>query len=60
MSGVTPSWLQEIRDYWAELAQEQRETETRHTTALPQGDNDTGGTSLQTHPQMMVAGGVEL
>ncbi|MGE5531242.1 MAG: hypothetical protein ACM3VW_03860 [Bacteroidota bacterium] len=56
MSGVTPSWLQEIRDYWAELTKEQREAElTKRTTALPQGDPDVDMTSLQTHPQMLVA-----
>jgi|LSQX01.2.fsa_nt_gb hypothetical protein len=56
MSGATPSWLQEIRDYWAELTGEQRETEmTKRTTALPQGDADADLTGLQTHPQMLVA-----
>jgi hypothetical protein len=56
MSGVTPSWLQEIRDYWAELTKEQREAVlTKHTTALPQGDTDVDMTSLQTHPQLLVA-----
>ena len=56
MSGVTPSWLQEIRDYWAELTKEQREAElTKSTTALPQGDTDVDLSGLQAHPQMLVA-----
>lgn len=44
MSGVTPSWLQEIRDYWAHLAHEQRDSHagerTHKAQALPQGEKD--------------------
>ncbi|MHB8995223.1 MAG: hypothetical protein ACYC63_08250 [Armatimonadota bacterium] len=56
MSGVTPSWLQEIRDYWAELTGEQRETElASRKPVLPSGDTDADMASLQSHPQMLVA-----
>ena len=56
MSVVTPSWLQEIRDYWAELTGEQRDTELASgKPVLPSRDTDADMAGLQTHPQMLAA-----
>lgn len=55
MSGVTPSWLQEIRDYWAQLADEHGNAERgRKTQTLSQSEQDPGRATYALQPRATV------